>query len=148
MSEWESGDEASLQDELEKIFEKRLQRRQTIKIVVFGVLGLIGVVVLVLVVPNPNLRRPDALTIGEEAIVSVTSMVGVDEDALSDMTDLQVANDQVGLNLLQREGRAFMLDGGTPVLIIDTGFTIVMVRALEGRNTGKTGWLQYGRPRP
>ena len=75
-------------------------------------------------------------------------MVAVDEDALSDMTELQGGNDQVGLNLLQREGRAFVLDGGTPVLILDTSFTIVMVRALEGRNAGKTGWLQYGRLRP
>ena len=141
-------DEASLQNELETIFEERLRRRQTIRIVVSGVIGLMAVVVLVRWVPAPNLRAPDALIIGEQATIGITSMVAVDDGALSDMTDLQVVGDDVGLNLLQREGRTFVLDEGTRVLVIDTRFTTVMVRALEGRNAGKTGWVQYGRLRP
>ena len=154
MSDWGSGrgqtnrDDASLQDELETIFEERLRRRQTVRMVVFGVLGLIAAVVLVRSLPVPNLRAPDALIIGEQATIGITSLVAVDAGALSDMTDLQVVGDDVGLNLLQREGRTFVLDEGTRVLIIDTRFTTVMVRALEGPNAGKTGWVQYGRLRP
>ena len=141
-------DETSLQDELEKIFEERLRRRQTVKIVVFGVLGLIAFVVLVRSIPSPNFRGPDGLTIGEQATIRIASMVAVDDDAFLDMTDLQAVNDNVGLNLLWREGRTFMLDKGTRVLVIDTRFTTIMVRALEGRNAGKTGWVHFGRLRP
>ena len=154
MSDWESGmgqrnrDQASVQDELEKIFEERRRRRRTIGIVVFGVRGLIGAVALVRSVPSLNLSRSNFLTIGEQATISTTSMVAVDDGAMSDMVELQVVNDQVGLNLLQREGRTFVLDEGTRVLIIDTRFTTVMVRALQGRNAGKTGWVQSGRLRP
>ncbi len=153
MSDWDSdtgqrnSDEASLQDELEEIFEERLWRLQAIKIVVFGVLGLIVAVVLVRSIPAPNFRA-HALTIGEEARIGFTCMVAVDEDALSKMTDLEVVNDDVGLNLLEREGRIFVLDRGTRILVVDTRFTTVMVRALEGRNEGKTGWIQSGRLRP
>ena len=78
----------------------------------------------------------------------MASMAAVDDEALSEMSDLQMVGDDVGLNLLQREGRTFMLDEGTRVLVIDTRFTTVMVRALEGRNAGKTGWVQYGLLRP
>ena len=132
MSDWASGrgqsdrDEASLRDELENVFEQRLRRRQTIIKVVFGVLGLIGAVVLVRSIPAPNFRATNALTVGEQAIMNNTSMVAVDDDALSDMMDLQVVDDQVGLNLLQREGRVFVLDEGTRVLVIEARFTSVL----------------------
>ena len=146
--EQDNRDDASLQDELEEIFEERLRRRKTIKIVVFGILGLIALVVLVRSIPSPNFRGPDVLTIGDEATIAMASMVAVDDEALSEMSDLQMVGDDVGLNLLQREGRTFMLDEGTRVLVMDTRFTTVMVRALEGRNAGKTGWVQYGLLRP
>ena len=90
-------------------------------------------------VPSPNFRGPDVLTIGDEATIAMASMAAVDDEALSEMSDLQMVGDDVGLNLLQREGRTFMLDEGTRVLVIDTRFTTVMVRALEGRNAGKPG---------
>ncbi len=151
MAGWESSsgetdrDDTSLQDELEEIFEKRLRRRRTISLVAFGVLGLVGVVVLAPYIPRPNFRPLNTLTIGEETSIAFTSMLAVDDEAFSYMTELQAAGDNVGLNLLEREGRTFILDGGTRVVVVDPRFTTVMVRALEGRNEGKTGWVQLGR---
>ncbi len=141
-----SRDEASLQEELEEIFEKRQSRRQTIKFVVLGIAGLTGLVAAVRTISFPT-RAPDPLAVGNQVTISMASMLAVDDDALSAMNDLQQVDDQVGLNMLLRDGRAFMLNEGTDILIIDSRFNMVRVRALEGPNSGMTGWVQAGRVR-
>ncbi len=141
-----SRDEASLQEELEEIFERRQSRRKTIKFVVFGIAGLIGFVAAVRTISFPT-RAPDPLAVGNQVTISMASILAVDDDALSVMNDLQQVDDQVGLNMLLRDGRAFMLNEGTDILIVDSRFNTVRVRALEGPNSGMTGWVQAGRVR-
>jgi predicted nucleic acid-binding Zn ribbon protein len=96
MSDWESGseqesfDEKSFEEELEEVFEKRRRRRQTIKAVVFVIVGLIVAVVVVRFVPFPRLRRaPDPMAIGEQAAMGISSLLAVDDDALSDIVRRQ-----------------------------------------------------------
>jgi hypothetical protein len=143
----ENSDEVTLEDELEEIFELRQQRRKTIKAVVFGIIGVATFAMLVRSVSLPRFRTSDAFAVGKQATISMASILAMDNDALSDLNDLQAADDQVGLNMLLQSGRAFMLNEGTDILIEDSRFNTVMVRALEGPNSGKTGWVQTGRIR-
>jgi len=96
-----SRDEASLQEELEEIFERRQSRRKTIKFVVFGIAGLTEFVAAVRTISFPN-RAPDPLAVGQQVTISMASLLAVDDDALSAMNDLQQVDDQVGLNMLLR----------------------------------------------
>lgn len=143
----ENSDDVTLEDELEEIFVLRQQRRQTIKAVVFGIIGVATFSILVRSVSLPRFRTSDAFAVGKQATISMASILAVDNDALSDLNDLQAADDQVGLNMLLKSGRAFMLNEGTDILIEESRFNTVMVRALEGPNSGKTGWVRLGRIR-
>ena len=71
------------------------------------------------------------------------AMLAVDDEAWDAMIDAQVANDTIGLRSLLLSGDVFLLDEGTRVLVLDQGFFSTRVRALEGDNMGKAGWVQF-----
>ena len=142
MSELEK--EASIEDALEEVEAARLGRRQSIKGAVFGLLGLIAIAALVVYVPRPTRRGLGGMTAGQEAVVTIASVLGVDEDAWSEVTALETSGNQTGLNQLVASGRAFVINERTRVVIVETRFTNVIVRALEGRNVGREGWINAG----
>jgi hypothetical protein len=154
MPDWESNTEKrdredkELEADLSHIYIERQRRGRKVKIVALSVVGLIVLVVLIRTVPMPNFGARRALLVGDETRVGIVAMVAVDDDALADMIALQTADDQVGLNMFQSDGRAFTLNEGTLVLITDLRFNMVMVRTLEGPHTDKTGWVQSGRLLP
>ncbi len=84
------------------------------------------------------------MTAGQEAVVTIASVLGVDEDAWSAVSALETSGDQTGLNQLVAAGRAFVINERTRVVIVETRFTNVIVRALEGRNVGREGWINAG----
>lgn len=141
-------EDKELEADLSQIYIERQRRRQKIRNVVLVVAGLIVFIGLIRTVPMPNFGARQALLAGDETRVGIVSMVAVDDDALTAMIDLQTADDQVGLNMFQSDGRAFTLNEGTLVLITESRFNMVMVRTLEGPHTDKTGWVQSGRLLP
>ena len=142
------GVKASLDVELEKIYERREQRRLTIVKIVIGLFVVVILVAFIDIVRNVTPLATDPFTVGGQATMSRTTMLGVDDDAFSEMMDLQTADDQVGLNLLMQSGRTFVLTLGTRVLIIERRFGSFMVQAMEGPYEGMSGWVQSGRIRP
>ena len=142
MSEREK--EASIEDALEEVEAARRGRRQSIKSAIFGLLGLIALAALVVYVPRPNRRGLGGMTAGQEAVVTIASVLGVDEDAWVEVSTLETSGDQTGLNQLVAAGRAFVINERTRVVIVETRFTNVIVRALEGRNVGREGWINAG----
>ena len=139
--------EASLRVELEEVYRQRRQRQLTFFKVAFGVLALFVLVAFIGIVRNLTPNFVDQFTVGGEAELSISTMLAVDDDAFSEMMDFQTADDQVGLNLMSQSGRAFSLTEGTRVLIIERRFGSFMVRAMEGRHVGRSGWVQSGRIR-
>jgi hypothetical protein len=131
--------EASLQHELEEIYERRGQRRLTIFKVAFGVLALFALGAFIGIVRNLRPSFLDPFTVGSEAEINTSTMLAVDDDAFSVMLDLQTNDDQAGLNLMLRNGHAFSLTEGTRILIIERELGSFLVRATEGRNAGMTG---------
>ena len=141
-------DEESLQDGLEALEEVRRHRRQLFAKAFFGLLAVIGLAALVMFFPTINRRAAGGLTAGQEAIVSRASIVGVDFEAWSEVAVLENNNDQIALNQLMGTGRAFIVNEGAEVVILEVRFNSVMVRAIDGTHAGKEGWLRSGSLRP
>lgn len=91
-------------------------------------------------VPYPAV--PAGPTLGEQGHMRVAAVLAVDDAAWDAMTDAQVVGDTIGLTTLLLNGRVFILEAGTPVLVIDIGFTSLRVRALDGPSAGLAGWVQ------
>ena len=139
-----SSDDENLRDGLEELEELRWERRQFFTKVFFGFLGLVALVALVVFSPTINRRAAGGLRAGQEAIVSRASVVGVDFEAWTEVAALENVDNQTALNQLMGTGRAFIVNEGSEVLIIEARFNSVMIRALDGTNAGKEGWLRSG----
>jgi hypothetical protein len=87
------------------------------------------------------------VAIGEQGILFVDDLdeilVAVDEDALNDLTDASVAQDSIGYEKVYLEGRAFFVDSGTQVQVIDVSWATREVRILSGSHNGESGWVPY-----
>ena len=112
-----SPDDKNLRDGLEELEELRWERRRFFSKAFFGFVGLVALVALVVFSPTINRRAAGGLRGGQEAIVSRASVVGVDFEAWTEVSD---------------------------VVILEVRFNGVMVRALDGTNAGKEGWLRSG----
>ncbi len=139
-----SPDDENLRDGLEELEELRRERREFFTKVFFGFLGLVALVALVVFFPTINRRAAGGLRAGQEAIVSRASVVGVDFEAWTEVAALENNNNQIALNQLMGTGRAFIVNEGSDVVILEVRFNSVMVRALDGTNAGKEGWLRSG----
>ena len=148
MADWTTGSqrrdrsEQSLQVALSELEAARRRRRYRLGWVFFGLLTLTAVAASLVFVPRPDSRALGGLTAGQEATVNIASVVGVDEDAWIEVARLESADAQTELNLFLGTGRAFVVSEGTRVVVVETDFTIVMVRSLEGPNSGKAGWMR------
>ncbi len=137
-------DEEDLRDGLEELEEVRRQRRQFFTKAFFGLLGLAALGALVMFFPTINRRAAGGMTEGQEAIVSRASIAGVEFDAWTEVAALEDVDNQTALNQLVGTGRAFIVNEGSELLVIEVRFNSVMVRALNGTNAGKEGWLRSG----
>lgn len=82
--------------------------------------------------------------VGQEARLTVSSGVVVvcrAKEGMKELTKLSVANDTLGIAEMMLRGRAFGVESGTKVLIIDNGFDVRQVRILEGQMLGRSGWV-------
>ena len=143
MGEWEPGvgqdPSESLQDELEAVYAQRRKRLGAFFKLTVAVLALFVLVELVDFVRSVQQPNFDGLSVGAEALVGRTVMAAVDDEAWDEMLELQAAQNEVGLNFLLQRGRLFVLNPGTRVRILETGFGNAVVQPLDGRFAGRTG---------
>lgn len=89
------------------------------------------------------------ITTGEEGVLR---MAGIDDPipicatkaVLDRFTTLCVANDLIGIQQLITTGNVWMIEKGTHVLVIKTGWTgWLEVRLLDGNYAGYSGFVAY-----
>lgn len=78
-----------------------------------------------------------AMRVGEVGYTGY-ALVGATEFDYDRLVKLANADDDLGIRQMVEEGRAFYLDRGTRVRIIDAGFLTHEVRVLSGPHTGKS----------
>lgn len=74
--------------------------------------------------------------------------LAVDPQAMDDLSKAAVAKDTVGWNEVIRAGRAFWVDRGARVLVLEQGWETTRVRLLDGPQAGRAGWLISDNLRP
>lgn len=68
--------------------------------------------------------------------------------AFDEIVKADLANDRMGHAKLVMAGRAFLVDDGTRVLVIDREMFKREVRVLEGPTIGQSGWIYEEDIRP
>lgn len=86
---------------------------------------------------------PPHLVRGQEIIISgdQNNWIAVDSAAWSEAYKASTAGDKHGLYELIVAGRLFVVDDGTPGLLLSIGMQQHEVRILDGPQTGKKGWI-------
>ena len=82
--------------------------------------------------------------VGEEGDVKSSAnktVIATSEASFDALIKASVANDTMGIAQLVLDGRAFAVENGTKVLVIDRTTGARQVRILEGELIGETGWL-------
>lgn len=121
-------------------------------LVLFGGFGLmiLLIVVLLQIFPQSNSkdssRHTKSVSVGSTMQVSGTALLCLDRPAWDRFGKLAVARDNEGILLLVLEGRAFFLEAGTIVRVIDTHpfDGAAEVRVLNGEKYGLSGWVSTG----
>jgi hypothetical protein len=78
---------------------------------------------------------------GQSAKTDRAVSIAVDDAAWDSMMEAITAKDEIGFNQLILRGRIFAVASGTPVLVLDVGFTSYKVRVTEGPQAGRAGWV-------
>lgn len=91
--------------------------------------------------------RPAMPIVGQEAHVWTDGLpeihLSVDRAARDEWNKSVVANDIIGIRQLIARGRAFPVSDGTRVLVLEQDWFDARVRILEGRQSGRAGWLAH-----
>ena len=120
---------------------KRRQQRTT-----YGCLAATAVaaIAFVLISLAGSRSKAPSVNVGEQGRIASGAqrvIVGVDDAAFDQIVKSQQAHDEAGLTALVLSGRAFFIDEGTRVLVIDRSTTLRKVRTLEGPAAGRAGWI-------
>ena len=91
--------------------------------------------------------RPEEKVIlpGQNAFVTIDTYASVTKEVYVRASQLEQVNDKQGIQQLYSANFIFELQKNTTVLVIDrensSGVITYQVRALEGKNKGKAGWV-------
>lgn len=78
---------------------------------------------------------------GKTSTLSMYTILGTTKENLDKIVSASVKKDNYGILELMKQGRAFGVEAGNKVLIIDSTFTLYQVRILSGAMTGRSGWI-------
>jgi len=95
---------------------------------------------------NNQSATSDKVSIGEEGYIKVSSpktILALTQEEYKELTKIYLANDTMGIGEFLLSGKGFAVTNGTKVLVVDVAVGVRKVRALEGDNIGKTGWIAY-----
>jgi hypothetical protein len=120
---------------------KRRQQRTTIGCLVATAVVAIAFVLISLAGsrsehPSVDVGEQGRIASGAERVIA-----GVDVAAFDQVVKSQQAHDEAGVTALILSGRAFFVEEGTRVLVIDRSTTLRKVRTLEGPAVGRAGWV-------
>jgi zinc-ribbon domain len=90
---------------------------------------------------SPAANSPNVGEQGRIASGAKTVIAAVDDASFDQVVKSQQAHDQTGLTVLILSGKAFFIDEGTRVLVIDRSTFRRKVRTLEGPAVGRAGWI-------
>lgn len=120
------------------------------KIGYIGILGILGAAIFFAVMVtnlfSGNSGSSNVVAVGEEAWISVGSKstpIATTKDYYDEIQKALLAKDWGVLRQMIIQERAFVVDEGTRVLVIDKSWdwTMVQVKVLEGSQAGKVGWV-------
>lgn len=83
----------------------------------------------------------NSVNVGKEGFLLRATAVAVNEQAYDELTDAAVAKDEMGFALMRLNGKLFLIEKKTKVLVINRTFFRSKVRILEGEYLGRSGWV-------
>jgi hypothetical protein len=89
----------------------------------------------------PPTGEQGRISVESEFIFAATSQANYD-----DFSKVLIAKDQIGAAQMMYEGRLYMVDNGTKVLVLGRGgflSTLMNIRVLEGKQFGRSLWMPY-----
>ncbi|MCC7261574.1 MAG: hypothetical protein IT369_03535 [Candidatus Latescibacteria bacterium] len=118
-----------------------------------GILGIIGAAIFFAVMVanlfSGTSGNGNVVAVGEEAYIQSggrSTPITITKDDYDQVQKILLAKDWEGLRQLIIQERAFVIDEGTQVLVVDKSWdwTMTQVKVLEGSQAGKTGWVAEG----
>ena len=115
-----------------------------------GILGIIGAAIFFAVMVtnlfSGNSGNDNVVAVGEDAWIhtgSKSTPLATTKDYYDAIQKILLAKDWGGLRQMIIQERAFVVDEGTQVLVVDKSWdwTIIQVKVLEGSQAGKVGWI-------
>jgi hypothetical protein len=86
-------------------------------------------------------EAPKSVGYGETGIIRTGVAAGVTEDDYSAIMKAASTKDRAGIDALIGSKRAVMIDNGTKVKVVGSGFNKRQVRLLDGDNQGASVWV-------
>jgi len=86
------------------------------------------------------------LSIGQDGYIKVSTakiVVGIDKATEDEIVSSSIAGDTTGVALLVLDGKAFFVENGTKVKVIDKTMASVRIRILDGEEAGNSGWVPF-----
>jgi hypothetical protein len=118
-----------------------------------GIFGIIGAAIFFAVMVTNLFSGTSGngavVAVGEEAYIQSggrSTPITTTKDDYDQVQKILLAKDWGGLRQMIIQERAFVIDEGTQVLIVDKNWdwTMTQVKVLEGSQAGKTGWVAEG----
>ena len=91
---------------------------------------------------SANSEAPSRAFTGEEGRLIADAYLAVDDAAWDALSKVAAAKDALAFLEWVASGRVFLLTEGTRILVVESGFLSIRVRALEGPNAGRAGWVE------
>jgi len=89
-------------------------------------------------------QTQERISIGDNGIVDSGGNIAIiclDQATHNDYINAIMANDKIGIVALALAGKAFPVDSGTRVKVIDLELGKRKVRIMEGKYSGRAGWV-------
>ncbi len=88
--------------------------------------------------PHSESQTPRA---GDGVVITTEMWLSVDESTHKESLKLVTANDEVGLEQMERQGRIFVVPAGTTAVLLEGGLFTSRVRIRSGQHSGKAGYI-------
>jgi len=112
--------------------------------VVFGIIIVVSVIVAIFL-PTSKSKPTQNSSVGKESNLFIENnnfiYVCIDKSSYDDFVNASLSKDTYGITNLIAAGKIFSVPNNTRVLIIDRSVGAREIRILEGKNTGKSGWV-------
>lgn len=88
----------------------------------------------------------NSVSIGQDGYIKISTpeaIISINKETLEEVVNNSVIGDNTGTAKLIMAGKAYFVDNGTKVKVIDKTMTAVKVRILDGNEATNSGWLPF-----